>query len=172
MTEKELIVDDDRVHADSWSALAALMEQPLRVQARYMAEISTLQADLAATRKLLRESVDQLTVRTAEFHDCQGRLGASEDRGRVTGEELTAVREALKAEIARMNALENVRADFLLRMIGNRSLEHFVVRWDELQAENRRLRAALEKYADEKNWNGWHVTAKPWSIACEALVER
>jgi chromosome segregation ATPase len=204
MTEKELIVDDDRVNPDSWRALALLQE-------RYMKEISTLQSDLGATRKLLRESVDQLSVRTAEFQDCQGRLEVSEDRRRrmeeergrkmeedwgplpETGEELRAkIKEyqwrvkafqhaedaatetitALKAEFVRMNALENERADFLLRMIGDRSLEHFVVRWDELQAVNRRLRAALEKYADEKNWNGWHVTAKPWSIACEALVER
>lgn len=47
----------------------------------------------------------------------------------------------------------------------------------KLRAENERLRAALEKYADIENWSFnpdrdkdcWNVTADGWEIAKEAL---
>ena len=55
---------------------------------------------------------------------------------------------------------------------------------DQLQSENKRLRKALDKYADERNWfieitdDGWDMSessqlpSEPWKIAQEALKGR
>jgi len=45
-----------------------------------------------------------------------------------------------------------------------------IVALTKLEAENERLRAALERYANPESWNGWHEDGKPWSIAREALA--
>jgi chromosome segregation ATPase len=57
-------------------------------------------------------------------------------------------------EVERLNALETERADFLLRVIGNRSLEHFAVRWKELVAENEQLTGLYDgaKTAVDAEW--------------------
>ena len=57
------------------------------------------------------------------------------------------------SEIERWQELEKERADFLLATIGNRSLEHFMVRWKEINDDNTRLRSLVtELKEDADKW--------------------
>lgn len=66
------------------------------------------------------------------------------------------------SELEKIMDAENERADFLRSTVGTSSLEHFIVRFKEMQAESTRLRKSLEEYANTENWvSGYNPSGNP-----------
>lgn len=70
----------------------------------------------------------------------------------VEFELLAADVAAARAEVERLTDREKGQAEFVMQTTGSRSLEYFIVVFIDMKEENERMKAALEKYADENNW--------------------
>jgi hypothetical protein len=79
---------------------------------------------------------DEMTERSFDLELAKTKLRDYVGHPEISREE----HKAALSEIERLNEQEKVRADFLLATIGNRSLEHFIVRWKEVNDELASLR--------------------------------
>ena len=96
--------------------------------------------DLRAENKNLRESAEILKQLHTQAETLCDKMTAERD---AAIDEIHVLNENLEIRLQRMLAAEHREGewrDFLTRTIGSNSLEHFVVRWQEMTAELAALR--------------------------------